>query len=153
MPPKLVLRPPLEAELPAASELCLRSKAHWGYDSDFMQACRKELTLKTEDLTTSLVTLALSNETIVGVAQLSLAVREAELDKLFVEPRWIGHGIGRVLFDWSIQNARKIGARTMRVTADPDAVPFYEKMGFERFGEEPSGSIPGRVLPVFRLQL
>ncbi len=118
-----------------------------------MQACREELTLEPRDLSQSNVMLAVANETMVGVAQLSLAAREAELDKLFVEPDWIGRGIGRILLDCSIQAARKNGARTMRVTADPDAVQFYEKMGFERIGEEPSGSIPGRVLPVLRLQL
>ena len=32
-------------ELDALSTLCLRSKAVWGYDKEFMNACRAELTL------------------------------------------------------------------------------------------------------------
>ena len=153
MSPNIILRPPSAPELPAASALCLRSKAHWGYDSSFMEACRDELTLTPSDLGATDVTLAVREGVMVGVAQLSIKAGEAELEKLFVEPDWIGKGIGKVLFGWTVQRARQRGARTMRVTADPDAVPFYEKMGFKSIGEEPSGSIPGRVLPVFRLQL
>ncbi len=149
----LNLRAPLATELSGASALCLRSKAYWGYDRAFLKACRDELTLGPADVAETDVTLAICRSTMVGVAQLSHKVREAELDKLFVEPAWIGHGIGKKLFEWSVQKARDNGARRMLVTADPDAVPFYEKMGFERIGEEPSGSIAGRTLPVFRLKL
>lgn len=152
-PLDVILRPPLEAELPAASALCLRSKAHWGYEPEFIEACRQELTLTPSDLAESDVKLALSGEKIVGVAQLSHDGSEAELDKLFVEPGWFGLGIGRLLCDWSFARAQEIGAHSVRVTADPDALPFYETMGFERVGKEPSGSIAGRVLPVLRLQL
>lgn len=150
---EVVLRPPVEAELPAASALCLRSKALWGYDRDFIESCRDELTLEPKDLVETKVALAFRSDDMIGVAQLSVEVDRAELDKLFVDPEWIGHGIGRILFDWSVETAREHGAGTMLVTADPDAVPFYEKMGFERIGEEPSGSIAGRVLPVFHLRL
>ncbi|QUL38081.1 GNAT family N-acetyltransferase [Erythrobacter sp. JK5] len=150
---EIALRPPHAAELPAASALCLRSKAHWGYDQAFIDACRNELTLTPADLAESAVALALSGDTMVGLGQISHKSGVAELDKLFVEPEWIGRGIGKVLFDWSTGKARSLGARTMLVTADPYAVPFYEKMGFELIGEEPSASIPGRVLPVYRLTL
>ena len=33
------------------------------------------------------------------------------------------------------------------------AVPFYEHFGARQIGEEPSGSIPGRVLPLLELSL
>jgi hypothetical protein len=35
----------------------------------------------------------------------------------------------------------------MVIEADPDAAPFYRKMGAKHCGFAPSGSIPGRVLP------
>ena len=41
----LALRPARPEEAPALTELCLRSKAVWGYDAAFMQACRRELTM------------------------------------------------------------------------------------------------------------
>lgn len=118
-----------------------------------MDACRDELTLQPVDLAETEVIVALADGAIVGVAQLSLDDNESELDKLFVEPGWIGHGIGRMLFYWSVEKAKTLGARFMLVTADPNAVPFYEKVGFERIGKEPSGSIAGRSLPVYRIPL
>lgn len=151
--PEVGFRPPRADELPMASALGLRSKAHWGYDKAFMDACCDELTLAREDLLDSELMLAVTARAIVGVAQLSQNESRAELEKLFIEPDWIGRGIGKLLFNWSVEKARYLGAHTISVTADPYAVPFYEKMGFERFGQEASGSIAGRILPVYQLQL
>ncbi|MEM9501033.1 MAG: GNAT family N-acetyltransferase [Pseudomonadota bacterium] len=148
-----ILRPPRTAELPAASALCMRSKAYWGYDAAFMNACRDELTLTERDLIESDVILAVHKRAIAGVAQVSFEGGEAELDKLFIEPDLIGHGIGRILIDWANQQAKENEASYLSVTADPDALPFYKKMRFEQVGEEPSGSIPGRVLPRCRIAI
>jgi len=38
----LVLRPAVRAEADALSQLGLRSKAYWGYDEAFIEACRAE---------------------------------------------------------------------------------------------------------------
>ena len=39
----LTIRAPTIDELPDLSDLCFRSKAVWGYDEEFMEACRGEL--------------------------------------------------------------------------------------------------------------
>jgi hypothetical protein len=44
------IRPLGIEELPALSALCFRSKAVWGYDNDFMEACRRELSIEPCDL-------------------------------------------------------------------------------------------------------
>jgi len=36
-------------ELPGLSDLCFRSKAVWGYDKEFMEACRGELSFDLRD--------------------------------------------------------------------------------------------------------
>jgi hypothetical protein len=35
----------------------------------------------------------------------------------------------------------------------PNAEGFYRKMGAERVGETPSGSIPGRMLPLMQVRV
>jgi hypothetical protein len=45
--------------------------------------------------------------------------------------------------------AKKLGA----TDADPDAAPFYRKMGAYDVGQAPSGSVPGRMLPKFAMNL
>jgi hypothetical protein len=41
----VTIRPAEPDEAQALTELTLRSKAHWGYDPEFMEAVRGELTL------------------------------------------------------------------------------------------------------------
>ncbi|NJM35708.1 MAG: GNAT family N-acetyltransferase [Rhodomicrobium sp.] len=83
----------------------------------------------------------------VGVAQVSIDATGCYLEKLFVAPERMGQGIGRSLFLWSLESAKNLGAKELIVEADPDAAPFYKRMGCERAGSAPSGSIPGRRLP------
>ena len=46
----LTIRPPTVDELSGLSDLCFRSKAVWGYDEEFMEACRGELSFEPRDL-------------------------------------------------------------------------------------------------------
>lgn len=143
----VTLRPPKSEELTAASQLCLRSKAYWGYDSEFMSACVRELTITTEDAARDMVILAVERHELLGVAQVSYADDGCFLEKLFVDPSNMKKGIGRTLFEWSRSAAQKLGASQMIVEADPDAVPFYLAMDCKEAGTASSGSIPGRTLP------
>lgn len=140
-------------ELKRLSELCLRSKAVWGYDKAFMDACRAELTLTERDLRDSEMRVAEKDGEIVGVAQISLEGEVAHLEKLFIEPAAMRSGAGRALFAWCKTAARAKGASTMIIEADPDAAAFYRRMGARDDGRAPSGSIPGRFLPRLRLTL
>jgi len=42
---QITIRPALTSEADALSRLCFRSKAHWGYDADFMAKSRASLTV------------------------------------------------------------------------------------------------------------
>ena len=150
---ELHLRPARIDELAALTELCLRSKAVWGYDEVFMRACRAELTLAPRDLETSRIQIAESDGKVVGVVQVSVAGTEASLDKLFVEPDVLRTGAGRALFDWAAETARDQGARTLVIEADPGAAAFYRRVGARDDGFARSASIPGRLLPRLKLRL
>lgn len=143
------LRPARTDELDALSALCLRSKAHWGYDDAFMAACVQELTLTSLDLETDQVIVLEDADGIAGVAQVGLDEGAYYLDKLFIDPSRMGLGYGKRLYLWALDVARKLGARELIIEADPDAAPFYERQGAQRAGEVPSGSVAGRVLPRF----
>jgi GNAT superfamily N-acetyltransferase len=143
----LTLRPPRVDEAVALTELCLRSKAVWGYDAAFMAACRGELTLTPAIIASSCLMVAEDDHSVVGVAQVAVDGPTAALDKLFVEPGRRRSGAGRTLFAWAREAARHAGARVMVIEADPGAAGFYRRMGAVDDGTVPSGSIPGRVLP------
>jgi GNAT superfamily N-acetyltransferase len=149
----LQLRParPDEAEL--LTELCLRSKAVWGYDDAFMRACRAELTLSAADFSRSSLQVAVQGDDIAGVVQVVVDGENADLAKLFIAPSTIRAGVGGKLFDWAVNAARERGARWLWIEADPDAAEFYRRKGAVDDGVAPSGSIPGRVLPRLKLKL
>lgn len=145
------LRRPEAHELPQLSALCLRSKAVWGYDQAFLDACRTELTIRADELETTALCAAEHDGALVGIAQITVDGRDADLQKMFVEPGMMGLGVGKALFAWAISSAKNLGARQMTIDADPGAVGFYKRMGAVEHGSAQSGSIPGRVLP--RLQI
>ncbi len=147
------LRDARQDELSGLSGLCLRSKAHWGYDAAFLAACRTELTIHPDEFQTTSLQVAEQDEVVVGLAQVKVAGADADLLKLFVEPGLIGAGIGRQLFEWATTKARELGAVRMMIEADPGAAPFYERMGAHPAGFTPSGSIPGRMLPRMLMEL
>lgn len=150
---QLLIRPAVMEELPALSALCMRSKAVWAYDAAFLEACRAELTLRPGDLTASRVVVAEQDRQILGVAQVRASGPNADLQKLFVDPQFLRGGVGRALLVWAIGTARDIGAACLIIEADPDAAPFYRRMGARDAGLSPSGSIPGRMLPKLELLL
>lgn len=145
------LRPARVDELAHLSALCLRSKAVWGYDESFLEACREELTLKDDDIDDTQV--AESDGTILGLVQVSCEGAEAVLEKLFVEPKRLLGGAGSQLFLWAVGKARDAGATSLVIEADPGAAAFYRRMGAKDDGFAKSGSIPGRMLPRLRLDI
>ncbi|MCR9113474.1 MAG: GNAT family N-acetyltransferase [Rhodobacteraceae bacterium] len=148
----ITLRPPRLSELPELSALCLRSKAHWGYDATFLEACRAELTLTEAHLDNPMI-VAVLGEARAGVAAIALQKDEAEIDLLFIEPALMGRGLGRRLMLWCRDAARHAGARRLLIQSDPQAEGFYRRMGARRIGVRPSASVPGRDLPLLACAL
>jgi GNAT superfamily N-acetyltransferase len=147
------LREPVSDELCFLTQLCLRSKAYWGYDEEFMRLCEPELSLTEADLEEDAFILAVDAEEPIGIVQVSNGPDGCYLEKLFVEPEHMGRGIGRLLFGWATKTATDLGVNEMIVEADPGAAQFYESMGCIEVGQVISGSIPGRTIPKFTVKL
>jgi ribosomal protein S18 acetylase RimI-like enzyme len=140
----------------ALTELSLRSKALWGYDKKFIEQCREELTITTEEVVASENTILVGSEggEIVGF----VCIKEedngkASLEGLFIDPDHVRNGYGKKLFQEAVKIAKERNYKTLEIHSDPNAVSFYEKMGAKNVGEVPSDSIPGRMLPLYELTL
>lgn len=152
----LKLRRPEPEEAAALSDIGWRSKAHWGYDNAFMRACRDELTVSAESLTDSAEywQLAEVDGRIAGyIGVVPESADTAEIEALFIEPEFIGSGIGRHLLLAATDAAKARGYTVLLIQSDPDAAGFYEKMGAKRIGDRPSDSVPDRRLPLYELDL
>jgi ribosomal protein S18 acetylase RimI-like enzyme len=135
-------------EVRLLSELAMRSKGHWGYDAAFLEACRAELTITPARIDRENVWVAVEAGEVIGFSSLLVEGDDAELTDLFVDPGHIGSGVGRALWDRMVATGQEKGVTRMRIEADPYAEPWYLKRGAVRVGEAPSGSIPGRMLPL-----
>lgn len=143
----VLIRPARATEAGILTDLALRSKAHWGYDAQFLEACRDELTVAANEVTRRRAMVADRGGHILGFTTLEGEPPTGVLGMMFVDPQAIGQGIGRLLFEHNIAAGRDLGFTQLTIDADPNAEPFYRAMGAVRIGNVPSGSIAGRVLP------
>jgi len=141
-------------EAAALSELALRSKAVWGYSQSFMAACRQELSLDAQFIENHPVFVIETDGSIAGFYALEhISSTQVELGFLFVAPAYIGRGLGKSLMMHAKEQARLLGYQMMVIQGDPNAQRFYFAAGAHLVGEKKSGSMSGRSLPLFQLDL
>ena len=148
------IRPARRDEIGPLSELCRRSKAHWGYDDRFMESSRDALTVREEWIAQGHVLVAESGGVTSGVAAIAPDDEAGyEVALFFVDPAFIGLGVGGDLYRAMIALAADRGIARLGVLADPNAAAFYEKMGARPVGSRPSDAIPGRFLPYLEVDI
>jgi len=137
-------------ECSALTELAMRSKAHWGYDSAFMANVRADLEVIPEKFMPGFHVYILETDSeVIGFYSLRPADGETvTLEDLFIEPRYIGRGYGKQLWDHSLEVAQSLGYRKVTLVSDPYAERFYARQGAVRIGETASNALAGRMLPL-----
>lgn len=150
----LTLRAATPQDADRLSALAMRSKAHWGYSAEFMAACRQELAVSPEKMLDDNFDYVLveNGATVMGFYALErLSISQFELEVLFVEPTYMGQGIGRALIAHAKQRVIASGGSTLLIQSDPHAEGFYRRAGAQFLDWCESASMPGRRLP--RLQM
>jgi GNAT superfamily N-acetyltransferase len=99
------------------------------------------------------IVIAVVDDAMIGFYSLDGDSPDGELGNLWLDPAPIGTGLGRALWQHAIDTARVAGFTSLRIEAEPYAEGFYLAMGAVRIGTTPSGSIPGRMLPLLRFDL
>jgi GNAT superfamily N-acetyltransferase len=140
-------------EASVLSDLALAAKGFWGYDEEFLESCRAELTFTPDDLARRHVVVAELGGAVAGFYSVDGAPPVGELGNLWVQPGQIGTGLGRRLWQDALATAVDAGFATLMIGAEPNAEGFYRRMGAEWAGQTPSESIPGRMLPLLRITL
>ena len=153
MVPHVRLARPEEGGL--LTELTVRSKAHWGYDDSFLESARQALEFQASKFLPDFHVYILEAEgQPLGFCSLTFVDSDTvELHDLFIEPRHIGKGYGKELWDYVVNLARSLGFSRLVLTADSHAEPFYARQGAVRIGEKASPVHSDRWLPVMEYVL
>src|ERR1700722_1291875 len=133
-------------EAASLSALAVRSKAHWGDDEELLDMVRPMLTFTEQDITTNPVYLLDSAEGPAGMYRLLGTPPQGTLEDLWLDPKLIGSGYGRRLFEHALMTAAELGLSSLLIERDPHAEGFYLTMGAIGIGERASAS--GRALPL-----
>jgi GNAT superfamily N-acetyltransferase len=147
----IVLRAALPGEATALTALAIRSKAHWGYDAAFMELAAADLEITPEVIEDGTAFVAESGADVVGFYVLATVDAVPMLRDLWVEPAAIGAGVGAQLWAHMLEQARRLGYRTVRIQSEPNAEGFYVKMGARRVGSVESTVVKGRMLPLMEI--
>jgi GNAT superfamily N-acetyltransferase len=132
-------------------QIAIQAKGYWGYPDHWMDQFRSSPIVTAESIGVDVVYKACVEEEEVGWYRLLPQVPIAILEDLWVLPTWMGRGIGRALWEHAAAQARSLGAQAVELEADPNAVPFYQRMGFQVIGQ--SLSEWGRYVPRMRCDL
>lgn len=144
----MILRAPDPQEAPALTDLVMRSKASWGYDAAFMEACRDVLTVRPESWEVPQVAV---DGDLVGYVELHPS--DCTLNHLFIDPKAQHRGVGSALLSWAVDRARAEGLPHLTLAADPNAEGFYHRHGWTITGSTPSEVDNVRPLAVMTLTL
>lgn len=139
------------ADFMILKEIAVAAKAHWGYPNHLIAKWAQTPIITTESIAADIVFKACTESSVMGWYRLLLYSAPAILEDLWVLPAFMGKGIGRRLFEHAVDQAGRNGAQNIELDADPNAVPFYERMGCRVIGETPSEW--GRVIPRMRYNL
>lgn len=148
------IRGALPGDAEALTALAFEAKRHWGYADEAMASWREALRVKPEQLAAGRAFVAELEGGIAGFSLLSGSASRPALEHLFVAPRCMRRGVGRVLLAHALEAASRMGASTVSVDADPNAESFYLAHGATRMGEVPAPiqGQPARVRPQLALK-
>lgn len=144
----VTVRPAERADHERLRELTRDSKAHWGYDRELVDAWADGLAFEGEE---ERWVAERDGLVVAWAALIPPRGGVAVLDDLWVDPAWLGHGLGTRLFQLAADRARELGATRLEWGAEPNAVGFYEKAGGRFLRDHVTEW--GRVAPWMGLEL
>ena len=136
------------------TELTIRSKSHWDYSKQQIEKWRDDLTVSETYIIEKEVYKLIDNKNkIIGYySYFKIDELNIKLENLFVEPKFIGCGYGKMLMSDFLERIKKTKSEKIILDADPNVEKFYEQIGFKVIGQLET-SIKDRFLPIMELKI
>lgn len=136
----------LPEDCTALSQIAFAAKSFWGYPEAWLKLWLPDLTVSPEFISRHHSWKITKEDQPIGFTIISSSSDGFfEIEHCWISPDYIGKGLGTKLLTQVLSQSRYQGKR-FGVLADPNAVPFYQKIGFATIKEVP-GKPKGRVLP------
>lgn len=133
------------------SKISVESKKHWGYPDEWMKLWIKDLMISSEYIEQNFVYKVMIEVEIAGFISLEEDKEVYEIAHLWIKPKFMRMGLGKMLLNKVVANVVKPGGEIL-VESDPNAEQFYINLGFETFGKKES--LPkGRFLPLMKKKI
>ena len=131
------MRTAVPEDLPELQRVFRVSSLSNAGDRDALLAHPEHLMFVGSGIAAGRTMVAQVDDRLVGFAStIEIDSDQAELEDLFVDPAWQRQGTARQLVGALVDNGRRRGLRTILVTGNPHALPFYLAVGFVVIGEQ-----------------
>lgn len=147
-----MIRPANTNEAERLTQIALAAKRHWGYPEHWIKRWEADLTITPEYIDQNEVCVLDDEGEIKGFYALCVDGSNAELDHMWVEPTYIGAGIGKELFLDAMDRATALKVDAIEISSDPNAAGFYKRMGATEIGTTDS-EIDGAPRKLPRLKI
>lgn len=144
----IIIYPASSSDCEKLTNLAIRSEAYWGYDSNYIDRFKEIYKVNQEFIKNNPTYIIKDNEEIIGFYGILVGEKESSLEYFFIEPKYIGKGYGRLLWNHAIDTCKKLSIKEFEIVTSPQAKEFYIKMGAKLQGEVESLVIKGRVIPM-----
>ena len=139
-----------ESDAAELTRIAHEAKRYWGYPERWIELWRDDLTFSPELIAGNEVYVAEEGGEALGCYGLVAAA----LEHFWIRPSAMGKGLGRRLFEHAAAVAAARGVSVLEIDSDPNAEPFYLRMGAVRVSEVLS-QVDGtpRIRPLLHLRL
>lgn len=131
----LQIIPAQPEDAPLLKRICLASKGYWGYPDQWMAQFAATEIIAPESIRQDIVYKACLDGEVIGWYRLLVKLPVIIVEDLWIMPAHTQRGIGRSLFQHLLAQAQAKKAHTLELDADPNAVPFYQRMGCTIIGQ------------------
>lgn len=143
----------IKSDSTSLTELTIRSKAHWDYSEEQINNWRDDLTVSEAYIALNEVYKLSNGNLLIGYYSFfKVNDTEVKLENLFIEPKFIGKGFGKLLMTDFLKRAQKTKCDCITLDADPNVEQFYQHFGFKTIGQLET-AIKNRFLPIMKLSL
>lgn len=129
------------------TDIAARSESYWGYDSDYMDRFKSFYSVSKEFINNNPTVVIEEDDEIVGFYGLINKSDEMSLEYFFIQPKYIGKGYGKLLWNSLIRDCKNLKIKEFSIITSPQAKEFYVKMGATPCGEIESLLKKGRIIP------